>query len=422
MTSLRPPDRLRWLFLDLNSYFASVEQNEMPDLRGQPVAVLPLMSDSTCVIAASYEAKKFGIKTGTPVWEAKQKCPGIVLVSGRHDLYVEYHHRILEEVEKHIPVTNICSIDEVGCLLDPREQKREVAVALAHAIKEGLRKNIGPCIRCSIGLAPSRLLAKIGTDMQKPDGLVVLEPQDLPGRLFNLGLTDLPGIGQNMAKRLARGGITSVEAFWNIAPRHARRLWGSVSGERYWYALHGYDFPEFGTDRSSVSHSQILAPEVRVWDEARLVGRRLTQKAATRLRRMNMLGQRFGLSVRGVNDERWAAEIPVDAAQDNFTFLNAYEQLWEAAAAELRKPQLRKVGIWMGGLTQPGTITGNLFETRRDQRQHERHDKISTAMDKLNKQFGRDTVLMGMPAKKLAHYTGTKVAFTRIPDMEEFYE
>ncbi len=422
MTSLRPPDRLRWLFLDLNSYFASVEQNENPALRGKPIAVLPLMSDSTCVIAASYEAKKFGIKTGTPVWEAKQKCPGLVCLSGRHDLYVEYHHRILEEVDKYIPVTNICSIDEVACLLDTREQKHEVAVDLAQRIKAGLRQNIGPAIGCSIGLAPSRLLAKIGTDMQKPDGLVVLEPHELPGRLFDLGLTDLPGISHGMAKRLARGGITTVEAFWNLEARHARRLWGSVSGERYWYALHGYDFPEFGTDRSSVSHSQVLAPETRPWQEARHVGRRLTQKAASRLRRMSMAAQHFGLSVRGVQGERWAAELPVEAAQDNFSFLSAFEQLWSAAGTELRQPALRKVGIWMSGLVQPGSVTGDLFSAPRDLRQQQRHEKASAAMDGLNKKYGRDTVLMGLPAKKLAHYTGTKVAFTRIPDMEEFYE
>lgn len=422
MTSLRPPDRLRWLFLDLNSYFASVEQNEDPRLRGRPVAVLPLLSEATCVIAASYEAKKLGIKTGTPVWEARQKCPGLICIPGRHDLYVQYHHRILDEIDRHIPVTNICSIDEVGCPLDPREQRREVAVDLAQRIKAGLLQNVGPCIKCSIGLAPSRLLAKIGTDMQKPDGLVVFEPQDLPGRLFNLSLTDLPGISHGMARRLARGGITTLEAFWSIEPRHARRLWGSVAGERYWYALHGYDFPEFGTDRSSVSHSQVLAPEVRPWHEARLVGRRLTQKAATRLRRMRLAAQSFGLSVRGVAGERWAGELPLEAAQDNFSFLALFDQLWLQAGRDLHEPHLRKVGIWMSRVVEPGSVTGDLFSAPADMRQQQRHSKISDAMDGLNKKYGRDTVLLGMPAKKLAHYTGTKVAFTRIPDMEEFYE
>src|ERR1039457_2276726 len=94
-----PPDAasdLNWLFVDLNSYFASVEQQDRPDLRGQPIAVVPMMADTTCRIAASYEAKAHGVRTGTIVADAKRMCPGIVLVEGRHELYTDYHHRIVE--------------------------------------------------------------------------------------------------------------------------------------------------------------------------------------------------------------------------------------------------------------------------------------------------------------------------------------
>ncbi|HUV96146.1 MAG TPA: hypothetical protein VMV98_01635 [Acidobacteriaceae bacterium] len=90
------PPRVRWLFLDLNSYFASVEQEMQPHLRNRPVAVVPLMADTTCCIAASYEAKAFGVKTGTQVGEAKRLCPGIVLIEARHELYVDYHRRVVE--------------------------------------------------------------------------------------------------------------------------------------------------------------------------------------------------------------------------------------------------------------------------------------------------------------------------------------
>jgi DNA polymerase-4 len=422
MTSLRSPDALRWLFLDLNSFFASVEQNDNPALRGKPVAVLPLLSDATCCIAASYEAKAYGIKTGTPVWEAKQRCPGITLISGRHDRYVEYHHRIIAEVERHIPVTEVCSIDEVACRLDCAERDPVIAADLAARIKQGLHKNIGPSIRCSIGVAPSKLLAKIGTDLQKPDGLVFFHPTQLPGRLLELELTDLPGISDGIAVRLARGGISTMAGFWHLDPRQARRLWGSVAGERYWYALHGYDFPEFDTERSSVSHSQVLAPEVRAWREARLVGRRLTQKAASRLRRMNLLAGCFGLSVRGVSGQRWAAEIPIAPGSDNFVALAAFEQLWHEAGHALRQPQLKKVGIWLTHLSTPDTVQPDLFTPASVQQAQQLRAELSASMDKLNKKYGRDTVLVGLSAKKLAHYTGTKVAFTRIPDMEEFYE
>jgi DNA polymerase-4 len=110
--SLNAPDAIGWLFLDLNSYFASVEQQLRPELRGQPVAVVPLQSDSTCAIAASYEAKAYGVKTGTRIFDAKRLCPQLVCITADHARYTEFHHRVLEEVDRHIPVTSIESIDE----------------------------------------------------------------------------------------------------------------------------------------------------------------------------------------------------------------------------------------------------------------------------------------------------------------------
>src|SRR5450432_47129 len=102
---------LRALVIDFNSFFASVEQQEQPALRGQPVAVVPVMTDSTCCIAASYEAKCFGIKTGTNVGEARQRCPGLIVVEARPPLYIEYHHKLIAAVDACLPVTDVRSID-----------------------------------------------------------------------------------------------------------------------------------------------------------------------------------------------------------------------------------------------------------------------------------------------------------------------
>ena len=118
---------LRWLVLDLNSFFASCEQQENPELRGKPVIVVPTMAETTCAIAASYPAKAFGIKTGTLVHEARRLCPDVQLVQAHHKLYVEYHHRILAAIDKHIPVEEVMSIDEVACRLDKVQQDPAVA-------------------------------------------------------------------------------------------------------------------------------------------------------------------------------------------------------------------------------------------------------------------------------------------------------
>src|SRR5580698_4875387 len=193
----RAPDSdpsLNWLFVDLNSYFASVEQEVRPDLRGRPVAVVPMMADTTVCIAASYEAKAFGVKTGTMVGEAKRMCPGLVLVEARHEIYVDYHHRVVEAVEGCLPVTAVLSIDEMACRLMGRERPLLAAMELGRKVKAAIRLKVGPMLRSSVGLATNRYLAKVASDMEKPDGLVALPLDVLPDALRLLALRDLPGI------------------------------------------------------------------------------------------------------------------------------------------------------------------------------------------------------------------------------------
>ena len=188
------PSGIKWLFLDLNSYFASVEQQERPELRGKPVAVVPAATNSTCAIAASYEAKAYGIKTGTKIYDARRMSPDLHCILGRHETYVTYHHKVIEEVVKHTPIHKIRSIDELDSCLPPNKRDIERAKRVAMNIKHGIWDHVGPAISCSIGLAPNSLLAKIATNTQKPDGLVIIRQEDLPGPLLSLKLTDIPGV------------------------------------------------------------------------------------------------------------------------------------------------------------------------------------------------------------------------------------
>ena len=173
---------VEWLFLDLNSYFASVEQQERPELRGRPIGIVPLITEHTCCIAASYEAKAYGVKTGINLEEAKQLCPHLQLVEARPKLYVEYHHRIVEAVNSCIPVTNVMSVDEMACRLMGRERALPNATTIAVDIKQALR-TVGNTLRCSVGLAPNRYLSKIASDLCKPDGLTAFLLHDLPQAL-----------------------------------------------------------------------------------------------------------------------------------------------------------------------------------------------------------------------------------------------
>jgi DNA polymerase IV len=254
---------LRWLFVDMNSFFASCEQQMNPDLRGQPIVVAPVLAETTSAIAASYEAKSFGVKTGTPIWEARRLCPHIRVVQARPKLYVEHHHRIREAIETCIPIDAVMSIDEVACKLDKVQVQPPIARKLALAIKSAIRDKAGACLLCSVGIAANKLLAKLACDMQKPDGLTILRPEDLPRAILHLKLQDLPGIGANMQTRLNQAGITDVTQLWAADTERLRRIWGGINGTRFHALLHGVDLPSAATTTRSMGHQHVLSPDER---------------------------------------------------------------------------------------------------------------------------------------------------------------
>ncbi len=427
-----PPRPLRWLFLDLNAYFASVEQQERPELRGRPVIVAPGGIDTTVAIAASYEAKRLGISTGTPVWEAKRKCPDLEIVSPRHELYVDYHSRIVTEIQRHIPVTKVCSIDEVACRLLDNENSEESVRALSARIKAGIRDNVGEWLRCSVGVAPNRLLAKLASDMMKPDGLVVLQAHELPERLYPLPLTDIAGIGLKMKARLAKNGVNDIAQLCARRPVDAGSAWGGRDGDRLWFALHGVDLPERRTQERTIGHSHVLAPKNRGVEAARLVTRRLAMKTASRLRakdlcaRLMVLHVRFEADANGVRG-KWNTSIKLPATQDSFRILAALDEIWPRlyAVAQARPGgfRLRMVGVTLANLSPVEGEQGSLFE--RLDPNHElaravRTEALSRAMDRINTRFGRNAVMLGPQTGGRADRIGTNIAFGRIPDAAEF--
>lgn len=416
---------VEWLFLDLNSYFASVEQQEYPDLRGEPVAVVPMPTDSTCAIAASYEAKAYGVKTGTKIYEARKLCPTLKCTLARHDVYVEYHERIWAEIVKHTPITKTWSIDECSSRLTVENQPIEKAVALAHRIREGIWKNVGAHINCSIGLSCNSLLAKIAGDMKKPSGLTVIAREDLPDKLLTLKLIDIPGIGINMEKRLNRAGIWSVEQLLNLAPKQARKIWGSVEGERFWYILHGHDLPAGRETQTSIfGHSRMLDPDIRSPEAARQMARRLTIKAVQRMRRKGYHAKLFHLSVRSLEGIRWAYDISTQYSNDSLHFLNSLNLLWSHMLQELKPHRLLKVSVTLSNLQHESGLNYDLFDHSLQSRQETKakQERVSGLIETLNRRHGRDAVSLGVTPKTIAGFIGTKIAFSRVPEQEEFRE
>ena len=420
MSAFAPVNALRWLFLDLNSFFASCEQDHNPALRGKPVAVVPMMTDGTCAIAASIEAKAYGIKTGTKIYEAKQMCPDLICVLARHDLYVDYHHKIINEVIKHTPINKICSIDELSSRLPPDKQNRDDVLRIARAIKKGLADNVGAMIKASIGIAPNAYLAKIATDLQKPDGLVIIDPHYIPAILADLKLTDLPGINVRMQARLNKARIYSPLEFYHLNPKQARAIWGSVDGEKLWYRLHGYDLPETETHRSVVGHSRVLDLEHRAPPIARLVLRRLTIKAVTRLRRMNLYAAQISIRVKDTDGVYSEAHLKISPMHDNFTALAVVDSLWDHVMNDLKPFRLKKLAVTFFDLYEPQQIMNDLFAA--PPIISKKSQALDSALDILNQKYGAETVRIGLSPRTSAGFVGTKIAFNRIPDREEFVE
>ncbi|TPE61215.1 type VI secretion protein ImpB [Sandaracinobacter neustonicus] len=408
---------LRWLYLDLNSYFASVEQQRHPHLRGKAIAVGPERIDSGTIIAASYEAKAFGIHTGMRVGEARRLCPHIIFCGGDHSHYKAYHDKIIEEVWRHIPVTHVCSIDEVACRLLDNENSPEQALALARRIKAGIRANVGECLTSSIGIAPSRLVAKIASDMQKPDGLTLIRSADLPNALLSLSLRDIPGIGAKMEARLNARGIHTMAQLLAQDPHAATASWGSVVGTRLCYALHGKDMPERPQQSRSIGHSHVIAPNIRTLETARETARRLLLKAASRLRRAECVTRHLTLHARFESRRSWHSTLKLAPTDDSFPLLEALALLWPRLAREIGAERIRVIGVTLDDIRPAIGTQLNLFDAPARPTL-----RIAHAMDALNEKFGRNTVTLGSVAKGRASLIGTKIAFGRIPDAAEFHE
>ena len=217
----------------MNAFFASVEQQINPNLRGRPVAITALETGphnnwAGGVVAASYEAKAQGVKTIMSVREARYLCPDIVFLQARHKLYARANQAIAKSINKIAEVERVRSIDEMQVALGGQTSKLPAALDLAKQIKLAMRNDVGEFMRCSIGIGPNQLLAKIAGKLEKPDGLQWLAPENMPNAIAHLKPDDLPGISKGMHERLLKAHVWGTEELYKLDPRHARMIWRSV--------------------------------------------------------------------------------------------------------------------------------------------------------------------------------------------------
>ncbi|MBS1814493.1 MAG: DNA polymerase [Acidobacteria bacterium] len=400
------PSRVRWLYVDFNAFFASVEQTLRAELRGKPIAVVPVQAVTTCCIACSYEAKQFGVKTGMDIAEAQRLCPELRLIVARQREYAACHRRFVQVIKRCIPIRHVRSIDEVACLLDSRAASPEDAMEVARRIKRELADEFGGYLRCSIGIAPNELLAKIAAGWQKPNGLYLLEPETVKEHLMQLGIRDVPGIGERMELRLLKQGIRTTSELLSLTPKQMRAVWGSLEGERLWYRLHGYDFDLPATAQSTIGHEHVLPPGLRTREQAGAVARKLLCRAARRLREQKLWAK--GLSVylsfsAGREKQILECHTRVAEAQDDTTLLQLLSRIWSACPDG--KPTF--VGVTLYDLIPDAQHTGWLFE--QDELRSRVHDSLRGDLEHK---------IYPASVHAIRHAAQPQIAFRSIPDFE----
>lgn len=416
--------------IDMNSYFATCEQQDNPAWRGQPVGVCEHLGG--IIIAASVEAKRWGIKTGTPVWEAKRLYPKIALTKTNPNRYRYYTSRFLKVFADYTDQIEKYSIDEAfldltiaSNIRQPVHQGNGItnllpvdpwveAQRIALEIKQRMVTEVGDWITCSVGLSYSKLVAKIASDLQKPNGLVVVKPDDKPKLYQRLKLTDIPGIGSRMEKQLNLLGIKTLANLrdyplsklvmrFGIHGHHLHSM-GQLEGS--W----NEGFEDSGAMKS-IGHMYTIPAEFRKHRVMKQVLYKLCEMVAVRLRANDLMGDGIFVHVRDCDYAGAYRGGKLDFyMQDGREIYLQAMRLLEMTGADLESldRKLSRVGVTVSGLVpyeqQPG-----LFPKHRPQ-------QLLQALDRINSKYD-DFTIARVPAFLARNIIRDSVGFGR---MKEF--
>jgi DNA polymerase-4 len=295
---------------------------------------------------------------------------------------------------------------------DPRE--------LGLRIKKRITENVGPFIACSIGFAANRQLAKMACKAGKPNGNMVRHPNDMPGPLLKLSLRDIPDVGERMEQSLLRAGIKTMAELLATQPKRMRKLWGNVTSERLWYALHGYDVQTPPSGRGMYGHGRVLPPDHRTAEHAKAASRLLLVKAARRMRRDGWNAGRvwLWLELMGEGSRDGSAWLP--AVHDDQAVLSALESMWGQLRGTLpHRARVMRLGVTLLELTRASERQLDILLD--DDKQRRRCESATVAIDALNRKYSRTLVSIGPWTPPPGGYAGGKISYTRIPRAEDFW-
>jgi len=376
------------MHIDMNSYFASVEQQANPHFRHRPLGVCAYLSKNGCIIAASKEAKALGVGTGAIVWEARKLIPQIKLVECDPIKYRHVTQGIFSIFKDYTSLVEPYSIDEAFLDLTGHAKNFNSAKKIAREIKARIRSEIGEWLTCSVGVSFTRFLAKVASELKKPDGLTLVEPRDIPGLYDKLNLTDVWGINFRMAARLNRLGILTLRDLYDYPVTNLLQSMGRP-GYYLWAKIRGEEIeevdPEAQKTPKSIGHSYCLPLITRDIDYLGKILMKLCEKTGRRLRESNQMAKKLyvGWSYKYQYGDFMSFKVPKPIYDTWDIWQHAFTALVKHLRSDVSMLAITVADLipWSGQMEfWQDTITKK---------------RLAEAMDKINDKFGEYTVYRG---------------------------
>ena len=376
------------LHIDMDAFYASVEIRDNPKLRGLPVVVGGSPKGRGVISAASYEARKFGIFSAMPSSQAVRLCPNVVFVKTRMDHYAKISKQIREIFFRFTSIVEPLALDEAFLDVSGCEKLFGDGPAIARQVKDAINSELG--LIASAGVAPNKFLAKLASDLDKPDGLVVVPPDDIEGFLNPLPIERVWGVGKQTLKKFHRLNVKTIEQLRQLDRKTMQQFFG-INSEHFWRLSRGIDTRQVVPDRiaKSVSHETTFSYDLTDREPLRAWLLELTQQVGRRLRRYDIRGRTVQIKIRFSDFRTITRSLSLGEPSSSSKEL-------EAAVIELFDrveivDGIRLVGMGVSNLTSNPVAQQMLF----DNEARSRNSRLDQMQDQLKDRFGHDAIRRG---------------------------
>ena len=378
------------LHVDMDAFYASVEQRDRPELRGRPVIVGGTPEGRGVVCAASYAARRFGVHSAMPAATAKRLCPHAVFLPPRISHYADVSTQIREIFGRFTPLVEPLSLDEAFLDVTGSTRLFGPPADIGRQIKTAIRDELD--LVASVGVAPNKFLAKVASDLDKPDGFVLVQPDKVREFLDPLPISHLWGVGKSAARVLERLGVERIGQLRTLSAEVLRSHFGR-NGDQILQLAHGIDRRKVIPDHAakSISHETTFPVDIDELETLRAWLLELTEQVARRLRRHGLRAKTVQLKIRYADFRTYTRATTLPAPTD------ITSHLWQAAAEILttrlpnRPLSVRLLGIGVTGIERTGRTQQLLFEEDR-----EKQSRLDAATDRIRQRFGQTAVERGI--------------------------